>query len=159
MKKVIFILILVVASISFVGCGGKYITVPEKAKASNPYYTASLSTEDFTTLVLSVTNNTDKNIEIIWSRTFYIDSSGGTNGYFSFGKETFWEEKDYTTAPAVIFPRASISRILYPMANRYWSKGWYWNNLSLGINGVYLTVMADGKEITEKISFKFVIKK
>jgi len=79
------------------------------------------STPDFTTLLLKVQNKAEKNIELVWTRTFFIDPSGGTNGYFTFGNETFFEEKEVMNAPTFIFPNVTIERKIYPMANRFWN--------------------------------------
>ena len=79
MKRIIFISIFVMMIFSFVGCA-TWKAVPEITKASNPYFNASLSTLDFWTLILKVQNKTDKNIEIVWNKTYFIDPTGGTHG-------------------------------------------------------------------------------
>jgi hypothetical protein len=58
-----------------------------------------------------------------------------------------------------IFPRSSVKLTLYPVACRSWKRGWNWTPLNIGLNGILLTIMVDGKEITEKTSFEIIYEK
>ena len=84
-----------------------------------------------------------------------MERTGGVTS----GDEKYWEEKDTILPPAFIFPNATIERKITPLANRTWHKGWAWSYLKPGMNGVLLTIMVDGKEITEKMVFEFIITK
>lgn len=142
----------------FTGCT-VWKTNPSFVKTSNPYFTTKLSTEDFSTMDLSVTNNTDNNIEIIWAKTFYVDQSGGTNGGFTLGKEIHWEEKDLGPYPVVVFPHTDINKQLYPLAHRSWNRGWHRTTLNMGKHGILLTMKVDDREITEKLFFEVTYEK
>jgi hypothetical protein len=153
MKKILIPILLVFLS----GCGTWKI-VPDIDKKVNPFFEASLTNKYFRDIVLKVQNKTEKNIEILWNKTLFIDESGGTNNFFTFGKETLWEEKDALPPQTTIFPGTTWERVIYPMANRYWKSahGWRWWSLYPGKHGVFLTVLVDGKEINERLVLEMV---
>lgn len=141
------------------GCGSIWKCVPEKTVAINQYFDAAL-TSDQKAFYLTVKNKSGQNIELLWNKTLYIDPSGGTNGMFTFGTEHYYEDKDFKYPSTIIFSNSAIQRTLYPVANRYFARsGWYWTKISPGTNGLLLTVLIDGKEISEKMTFNLVSEK
>ncbi len=155
--KTRFIFVLIVALL-ISGCY-VYKCVPNKPIANNSHFDVTI-TSDHYAIYLTVKNNSSKNVEIDWHKTLFIDPSGGTNGLFTFGTEYYYEDKDFKYPATLIFPGTSIERTLYPVAHRYFVRsGWKWNSLDFGTNGIFLTTLIDGKEVSEKITFEFVSEK
>ncbi|HOG09893.1 MAG TPA: hypothetical protein PLD26_05135 [Smithella sp.] len=158
MKRILYCF-LIACFLFSAGCGGYSYCIPEIANIKNPYFDTSLILENVS-FDITIKNTYDKNIEVLWNKTFYIDPSGGTNGLFSFGKEYYYEDKDFQYPETIIFPGQSIKRNLYPISNRYFKRsGWAWNSIGLGVNGVFLTILVDGKEVTEKLIIELAYKK
>ncbi len=156
--KTRFIVVLI-AVLLISGCGSIYKCVPDKTIANNSHFDATI-VSDHCAIYLTVKNKSSKNIEIDWNKTLFIDPSGGTNGLFTFGTEHYYEDKDFKYPATLIFPGTAIERTLYPVAHRYFVRsGWKWNKLDLGTNGIFLTTLIDGKEVSEKMTFEFVSEK
>ena len=139
-----------------IGCAS-WKSIPQVAKNSNPYFDVSMCSESFWTFNLKVKNKTDKNIEIDWNRTYFIDVLGNTNGRFTFGEENYWEDRNMVPPPTIIFPNTVMEKNLYPVANRYWKRSWQWSYMDLGKNGILLTALVDGKIIEERMYLKFIV--
>jgi hypothetical protein len=105
-------------------------------------------------LHLTVKNKTNKNLELNWNKTLYI-VNGQTSGGFMF-EGVVYKDRNNSKSPDVIFPNGTLSKAIWPNNLVYFSSGQYggWRHESLppGENGVYLTVIVDGKEISEKIT-------
>jgi hypothetical protein len=155
-ERIILIFFLSCIGLSMNGCAS-WKSVPDIDTRGNAVFDASLTTTSFQEFTIKVHNKSGKNISVLWDKTLYIVPSGGTNGGFTFGIEYYWEDKDLIPAPTVISPGSSMERIIYPTANRYWGKRrWNWEYMSLGKNGVFITVDVDGKELTEKLLLEFI---
>jgi len=152
MSKTFKSLIIMGLLVLFLGCATtSWKSVPNTYKKGNPFFDVSLTTADFWGFNLKVQKKTDKNIEILWDKTLFIDPSGGTNDYFTYGKETLWEEADNLPPKTIIFPNALWERVIFPTANRSWNRGWHWKYMAVGKNGILLTVNVDGKEVKEEL--------
>lgn len=122
---------------------------------SNPVFDARIETKDFYSLQLTIKNKSNDNIEILWDKTLYIESNY-TNGGFSLGIETFYEEKDNVIPTMIIFPGDTVTRYIYPVALRYWHRGWCRNIMNIGTHGIYLTMKVGDKEYREKMIINIV---
>jgi hypothetical protein len=150
MKK-IFLVILGVALL--VSCSSwrsdKYVL------QTNPVFDAQIETKDFYSFQLTIKNKSNDNIEILWDKTLYIESNS-TNGGFSLGTETYYEEKDNAIPNMIIFPGETSTRYIYPVTLRYWNRGWLRNIMNIGKHGIYLTIKAGDKEYREKMIINVV---
>lgn len=102
---------------------------------------------------LEIQNKTDKNIEINWNKTMYI-SNGQTSGNFMY-EGVIYSERNNPRPPDFVFAKSKFSKTIYP--NNlviYWdvNLGWRHEFMGDGENGVYLTILVEGKEIGEKIT-------
>ena len=123
---------------------------------SNPVFDAQIETKDYCSFQLTVKNKSNDNVEILWDKTFYIESNT-THGGFSLGTEMFYEEKDNVIPNMLIFPGDTTIRQIYPVTLRYWSRrGWYRNSMDIGKYGIYLTIKAGDKEYREKMIISII---
>ncbi len=128
---------------------------PRVGTASNQYFDATV-TAGSTAFDLTIKNKTDKDLEIDWNKTLYIDS-GTTSGGFMFEGVVYMKRND-PKPPDVVFAHGTFSKIIYPnnlvsfVSGRY--GGWTNGSLGFGETGVYLTVGVEGKEMHEKIIVK-----
>ena len=142
-----------------------WISSPTIQTAGNSYYEARLEplTKDYKFFVsfrLTITNKTDKDLEIDWNKTRYI-YNGRLHGGLIF-KGIKPEDIKSLTIPADIIPAGhTFSKVISPfillarapIRKRDTSEP----AISPGImptgeNGIMLVVMLDGKEIIEKMS-------
>jgi hypothetical protein len=153
--RVILAFFLFCIGLSMNGCAS-WKSIPDVDKRGNAIFDVSLMTTNFQHFTIKVHNKSDKSISVLWDKTLYI-ASGGTNGGFTFGTESYLENTDMIRTPTVIFPGSLMERIIYPTANRSLARrGWDWKYMPLGENGVFITVDVDGKEITEKLLLKII---
>jgi len=99
---------------------------------------------------LSLKNKSDKAVEIDWNRTLYI-SQGQTSGGFMFEGITYLTRNN-PKPPDVVFAHSSILKRIFPNNLIDFDRRWVHYPMSPGENGVYLSVIVDGKEITEKLT-------
>lgn len=108
-----------------------------------------------TGFILKVTNKTAKDIEINWNKTAYI-RGGQTSGGFMFDGIVY-NDRAAQKPPDVVFANGSMEKAIWPnnlidfLGSRY---GWHHSPMPEGENGVYLSVVADGKEINQKITVR-----
>lgn len=150
MKKMMvsFTLIFVLA---LSGCGA-WKVVPFKLN-NNPYYGIKMTTIDFCSYNLTITNKTTSNLEIVWERTFYIDQTNVTNGFLMFDQElSAIDTLKGSRYPIIIFPNETMEKNIYPVALAYLRKiTWVHNYLPAGRTGVYLTLKLNGKEFNHRL--------
>jgi hypothetical protein len=101
---------------------------------------------------LHVTNDTDKDISIIWQKTFYA-MSGSTNGWFFFLHDRFAEASN-PKPPDIVFKKSEFVKWIYPVKLVHYDckDGWWEEIMPEGENGIYLTVQSYGQEINTKIT-------
>ena len=139
---------------------------PSPATASNEHYSAEVvpvctdgrmgEAGGCTGFILKVTNKTAKDIEINWNKTAYI-RGGQTSGGFMFDGVVY-RDRAAPKPPDVVFANGSMEKAIWPnnlidfLGSR--SGGWHHWPMPEGENGVYLSVVADGKEINQKITVR-----
>ncbi len=149
MKKWLLALTLVIA-FCLAGCGR-----PWKADTftmdSDPFFDLKLTTTDCLSFNLAVTNKTNKDAEIVWEKTQYIDENNTTNAGFLFGNEIYYEDKDKPKNISVIFAHDRLTKTIYPSYLAYWKRGWVSGYLPRGRIGVYLTLRSNGEEVRHRL--------
>jgi len=114
---------------------------------------------------LTVTNRTDKNLEIDWNKTRYV-YNGSSRGVFVF-KGIKPEDIKNLTIPSDIIPaRSTLSKEISPykliarapVRESGSERGIYPGLLPKGENGIRLLVRQNGKEIAEKMTVNIVDK-
>jgi len=138
--------------------GVTWVSEPATATVDNPFFTAQLTPRcggygGCNSFSLIIRNKTDKNIEINWNKTLYV-SDGQTSGGFMF-EGVIYRERNNPKPPDVVFGNGTFSKVIWPNNLVHYSSGRYggWENLRMptGENGAYLSVVVDGKEISERI--------
>jgi len=123
---------------------------------SNPYYGAVLSLrwgpgpccDSFSLLVA---NNTEKPLEILWSKTFYVHN-GTRNGGFLFGQSACSDADlpETSTIPpggsyeTTVWPESLIHSHSSPQTCAH-------SFLQTGKDGIFLTIRGDGVEMSETV--------
>jgi len=106
---------------------------------------------DFT---LSITNKTNSNIVINWNKTYYVRSNQ-TQGGFMYGGIQY-VSRNNPRQNDVIFPNGSYTQKIFPNNLVDYSSasgsGWYHKSIPLGVNGIYLTLIINGKEVEYKLN-------
>lgn len=145
---------------------------PIQQKVSNEYFDAEIfpiiddqkfswQERGYNSFRLSLTNKSDKDIEVDWNKTLFI-SQGQTSGGFMF-EGVVYSTRNNPKPPDVVFAHSSMSKIIYPNALVFYSSnvgsltginygGWNHAYMGSGENGIYLSVIVEGKEIKEKLT-------
>lgn len=110
---------------------------------------------NFSSLTLRIENKTDKDFEIDWNHTLFIHN-GATNSGFSY-RGIILRDRDLPRKNDIIIAGSTFTRNLTPNAltSLYCSKKrcmWTQNSLPNGENGVFLTLIIDGKKVQTKMS-------
>lgn len=162
MKRVAKIITVLMLIAFLVECAPKYAwkSEPNMKQSSNEYFSASILPififNGYKGFVLNIHNNTRSNLEVDWSRTFYVHG-GQKNGLFS-PKGLVRGEKDKPMPPDIIPGDSVFSKEIYPSNLISYSavfKSQVYEAMKPGENGVYLTVKVDGKEVTETLTLNF----
>jgi len=150
-----------------IGCAVQkvWVSSPTIQTASNSYYEAQLEplTKDYRFFVsfrLTITNKTDKDLEIDWNKTRYIYNGRSNGGLIFEGIKP--EDIKNLTIPADIIPAGhtfskEISPFILlaraPIRERIESEpAISFGIMPTGENGIMLVVRLNGKEIVEKMS-------
>lgn len=149
MKKWLLVLTLVI-TFSLVGCPSSW-KADTFIKNNDPSFDLKLTTNDCISFTLVVTNKTQKDAEVVWDKSYYIDENNASNGGFMFGNETYYEDKDKPKNPSIIFARDSLTKTIYPAYLVYWKRGWVSGYLPRGRIGVYLTLRSNGEEVSHRL--------
>jgi len=163
-------LVVVIVMLLVTSCAApiqKYLhSIPPSQTVSNEYFYAEISpfisynppiasffhTFDTSYVIFefSLKNKCDKDIEIDWNRTLYI-SQGKTSGGFMF-EGIAYLTRNNPKPPDIVFANSSILKQIFPnILVEFNGRNWIHSPMSSGENGVYLSVIIDGKEITEKL--------
>jgi hypothetical protein len=154
-RKFVSLALLAFVGLALAGCGLFWVWKSSTFSSNDqPFFDVTLTTTDFLSLQVEVTNKSSENIEIIWPKTSYIDGSNSTNGVFMSGQEVYWEDKEKPINPTIIFPRTKATKTVFPavLASWHWRRGWDHNWLPLGLNGILLTVKVGDKEISRQMT-------
>ena len=112
---------------------------------------------------LTIKSKTDKNLELNWNKTLQIFNGETLNGFMTLG--SVYDKRNDPVPPSIIFPNSTLSKIIWPNDLVKYERGdvsgdyaakWRNKSMRLGENGVYLTVVSDGKEINEKLTMKYL---
>ena len=142
---------------------------PEYQTIENDYYTATFEPLQhdknfFDTFRLVVTNKTDKKLEIDWNKTQYM-LHGGFHERFVFEGVT---TENVHNLPSDTVPAGStLTKEISPLNLVGWKPlsardmggpSFTSGPLPEGINGIYLIVRQNGKEVGQKITLRISIK-
>lgn len=143
------------------GCattGYVWTSNPRTQQVDNQYFSAEISpiceSLGCKAFRLSIRNKSGKNLEPNWNKTLYI-VHGQTSGSFMF-EGVVYKDRNNPKPPDVIFPGGTLTKVIWPNNLVYFSSGRYggWRHEPMppGENGLYLTMIVDGKEISEKMT-------
>ncbi|WP_456406715.1 hypothetical protein [Thiolapillus sp.] len=111
--------------------------------------------------LLTILNNTNKDIELDWNKTLYI-SSGKTSGGFMF-EGVLYKDRNNRKPPDIIFPGQEFSKKIYPnklvdyTSGKY--GGWVHYPIPAGENGAYVTLRIGEEEINKRLIVNITRKK
>jgi hypothetical protein len=143
------------------GCASKPIwkSEPASQETKNAYFNADISPififDGYKGFNLKIHNKTAGNLEIDWAKTYYVHK-GDKNGTFEGG--TYEDRKDPKTRD-IVSANSTFTKEIFPRILTYYSslaKSWVHEAMKPGENGVSLTVLVDGKEVTEELALSFV---
>jgi hypothetical protein len=129
------------------------VTVAEQMEdsAENPYYVAkiilSCNENKCMSFILDIKNKSEQNLEVDWSKTYYLRDFGIESTFTKMGYK-------YFESPEIIPPKSSIVKSIYPgsLAVKDEKGQWIHTSMTPGLNGVDLTVIVDGSEVKERLS-------
>ena len=131
---------------------------PEYSSIDNEFFTAEISRtfcgpNGCKAFRLTIKNKTNKNLELDWNKTLYI-SNGQTSGGFMF-EGVVYKDRNNSKPPDIIFAGDEFSKDILPnnlvyFSNNKYNMGWKHRPMPAGENGVFLTIVVDGKEISGK---------
>jgi len=99
---------------------------------------------------LIIENKTDKDIELVWDRTYYL-YNGQTSGGFMFEGVVYRDRND-PKPPDILFPKKTFQKTIYPNIYATFYKGWSYSVLPNGENGIYLSLKSQNGEMREKLT-------
>lgn len=143
--------------IAISGCQSysKLVIDQEKSQVENPSFTAEITLqEEMSSFELRVINKSNSNIELDWNKTLYVVDGQTAGGFILEG--TFYTDKNNAyKLPDVIFPNSELKKIIYPSNLAIVNKdGWDHGTMNEGSQGIFLTLLVDGKPITERLATK-----
>ena len=169
MKKIFYALLCVFVLFGCTTAPTKWSDPRKAAAIARPQFNASIVPDytswngtkmveyrGFTTLVLTVENKTDADIEIDWNRTQFIHN-GATNGGFYY-QGIIVANRDAPRRNETIIGNRTFRRNLSPSAMAFWfcldPRACWWepNFLPFGENGILLTLMINGQRVQEKMN-------
>lgn len=166
---IVLVLMIGFALMLAIGCVPTKVWIgsPTIQTAGNQYYVTQLEPltmghKFFVSFRLTVTNKTDKNLEIDWNKTRYVHN-GRTRGVFVFKGIIPKDIKNLTIPSDTIPAENTYSKVISPyecLARapiRDSSKGISKPGISAGIiptgeNGILLVVRQKGEEVVEKLT-------
>ena len=100
--------------------------------------------------VLTVTNKTNKNLEINWNKTLYIADSQTSGGFMFPG--TRFLDRDNPKLPDIVLPNGQLTKELIPSRLVRYVSSWSHDPMGPGEHGVFLTVIVNQIEISEAMT-------
>lgn len=181
-KRCFYQFICAVYVLAILGCGGShhYETESEYLKRNTPTYTwkSSPSIQVLTKkeydikispygcetsyffhdngcrgIDLIITNKTDKDINLIWDQTLFVDN-GQTNGTFMF-EGIVYSRRNEKKSNDIIFANSTFQKAIFPNNRADLTRVRGWRNTAMrdGSWGVYLTLQVDGQLVHEKLTY------
>lgn len=150
--------VLILCSLALiVGCASSYIVKPVKQVDDNKYFGASIEptmpsmVAGYGAFILTVQNKTDKDIEIDWNKTSFIDE-GQANGTFMYSG-IIYKDRNNPKSPDPVFAKGTFVKTIYP--NNYvvlnQGSGWGHRGFGTGVKGVYLVIKVGDEYLKEQI--------
>jgi len=102
-----------------------------------------------TGFIFRIQNNLDKEIQIDWNKTLFIEN-GQTNGNFIYPGIMYMQRHSPRTND-VIMAKGRFEKQIKPTNHVYYSEGWGNRRWKQGNYGVYFTFIIDGQEVHEKV--------
>lgn len=158
MNRIVLGFLLVTSLFVINGCATftNYKASPQQVKASNDTFETTLSTNcgtgGCTSFELAIKNKTNKAIEIDWSKTKHIANGQTTGGLWYTG--IVIRDRNNIRPPDLIMPNTTYSKTVTPSVSlelKSFPIAWQINPMPSGTNGIYLSVLSEGKEITETL--------
>lgn len=163
MKKLLCLCAFIIVALVAVGCAPSSLwkSDPTAKQIQNEYFDAELLPfsimAGYLGFDLTIHNKTANRLEVDWNKTFYL-YDGKRNGGFTF-EDTVLADRNKPKLPDIVAGNATFSKKIYP-SNLFElsviAGAPLHGEMKAGENGVYLTVIADGKEIAETHTFHFV---
>jgi hypothetical protein len=129
--------------------------IPTLREVSNDYFYARINPIcnplGCKAFQLILRNKTDNTMKIDWNKTFYV-SNGKKSGGFVY-KGVIYKERNKPRQPETIFSNEQFSKILWPDKLVFFLYEWGHETMPEGEQGVYLSVIVDGKEINENLYY------
>jgi hypothetical protein len=178
-KKKVFGPILILLFI-LAGCAQVrvYSSSPAIRSISNAYFDAEFEPQlaegrhYFNAFRLVITNKTDKDLVLDWSKTYYL-LNGRRNGQFGWEKMTFEELRGIKDQPYVtIRPENTLSTVVFPLKLIAWEEyrrgstrkqdskpeeSFYPGVVPEGESGISLYIKQDDKVMQERITFNITL--
>ena len=165
-KAAMIMVVFVTGLLSIIASGGPKYTWrsdPFVRNVTNEFFDASIRPEcgyDYNIeessckgFMITITNKTDKDLELIWDKTYYMDN-GRTSGRFMF-EGIVYSERNNPKPPDMIFAKNTFTQTIYPNNLVHFQGGkfakWLHDSMSSGEQGVYLTVKVGNNELHEKL--------
>jgi hypothetical protein len=154
MKKIVISIIVL-----FLCCGCRPWNIkntPSFQVVDNGFYSIQLlpsgrANHGFTSFDLTIENKKDSDIDLVWDKTYFI-YNGQTNGGFMFEGIVF-KDRNNPKSNDVIFAKNKFQKTIWPnnLVSFDTTIGWYHYPMNMGDNGIYITLIVNGKEIREKL--------
>jgi hypothetical protein len=145
----------------WIGCkttGTVWKSQPEVLKNSNPFFNVELSfhceKDGCTGFNLFLENKTNEDLEIDWSKTFYLSQRKERGGFVFEG--IIFRDKNLRRPPDIVVGHGLLSKRITPESLLYYDLGWKYKYMGPGDHGVLLTVKADGREIRERLNLNLL---
>ena len=148
----------------------RWTSAPEIQTARNEYCDAQLEPVTsgkgpfFDSFRLVVTNRTDKDLEIDWNRTRYVESGIRHGGFVWEGIDPK-QVRDASVPPDMISPGSTLSRVIFPHRKIAYApgyqRGWTLQGglIPEGENGIDLVVKQNSRVIRHRITVRIVEEK
>jgi len=135
---------------------------PHLQQASNDYYDATISPiyifNAYKGFILNIHNKTIDSITVDWRNTFYVHNGKKQGGFWFEGIP--YGEKKKPVSPDII-AGVIFTKEIYPADLTTLSQiagAYVHEDMKSGENGVHLTVLVEGKPITETLTLTFSTK-
>lgn len=160
LKRIVIMFLPALVAATFLnGCaaGTQWVwkSSPEKQLVSNEYFDAEITPFGYFGLFgfdLSITNKTDKNIEVNWIKTLYIQGGKSSGGFVLSGVD--YKDRNNPRPTEIIIGKGKYTNRIDPEKWAVFKNGtWiHYKEMPEGENGILLCVVVEGKEILEKLT-------
>ncbi|MBW2631019.1 MAG: hypothetical protein JRC90_04525 [Deltaproteobacteria bacterium] len=162
MRKWLFLTILIVLATS---CTPMYVwrSTPQVEIKANDIFDVELEPisiikNQYNGFRLKINNRTRHDLELNWDKTLYLDKDM-TNGGVMF-EGILYKERNAQKSPDIIFASSTFEKKIFPNnLVEFAGNHWIHRPLPGGYQGVYLTIVSNGKEIHEKVTVHISIHK